>query len=133
MKLKFTEDKFYDGKLKFKKDQVYEVPEALGQAERWLKRGGIDVVQEEKAAKEHNAKEELRHKAKVEAAQKGGKKVEDNKKVEDKIPEENKAPETTVEKTETTVQEPAQDVVQNSATDGDSVTSSNESDAVNGL
>jgi hypothetical protein len=43
IKLKFLCDTYYDGKLLFIKGQVYDVDTALGFAERWIKRGAIEV------------------------------------------------------------------------------------------
>lgn len=47
MKMKFAEDKFYDGNLIYEANKIYEVDEANGWAGRWLKRGGIVVKDEE--------------------------------------------------------------------------------------
>ncbi len=46
MLLKFTRDAFYNGKLKYKKDQVVEVDSKLGEANRWLVRGVAEEVKE---------------------------------------------------------------------------------------
>jgi len=44
MLLKFTRDAFYNGKLKYKKDQVVEVDAKSGEANRWLIRGMAEEV-----------------------------------------------------------------------------------------
>jgi hypothetical protein len=58
MKLKFSTDKWYDGKLLYKKDTVYEVETALGWAARWIKRGGEEVQDEPAAQVEEVSPEE---------------------------------------------------------------------------
>ena len=39
MLLKFLADAFYDGQLIYSKDQIVEVPNNLGFADRWIRRG----------------------------------------------------------------------------------------------
>lgn len=48
MKLKFNQDGLVDGKVAFKKGEIYEISDELGSATRWLKRGAeLVVVKEE--------------------------------------------------------------------------------------
>lgn len=51
MKMKFNEDKFYNGELIYKAHQVYDISEDAGWADRWIRRGGV-VVKEEVMAKD---------------------------------------------------------------------------------
>lgn len=43
MLLKFLVDGYYNGQHKYKKGMTYEIDNALGEADRWLKRGAIEV------------------------------------------------------------------------------------------
>lgn len=43
MKIQFSEDKYYNGELKYLSGKIYDIPEELGEATRWLKRGGVEV------------------------------------------------------------------------------------------
>jgi hypothetical protein len=48
MKLKFIEDAFYEGHCVYSKGQIADVPEELGYANRWIKRGkAIPYVEKE--------------------------------------------------------------------------------------
>lgn len=48
MKLKFLDDKYVDGKLAFKANEVYEISDEKGSATRWLKRGAVKVEETKK-------------------------------------------------------------------------------------
>jgi len=51
MRLKFTRDGYVDGELKFKKGETYDIPEKTGSAARWIKRGALEVKEENPKAK----------------------------------------------------------------------------------
>ena len=57
-KLKFVQDAYYRGELKYKKDQVVDVSNELKEADRWLKRRIAVLAQEDKkpAAKKEDKK-----------------------------------------------------------------------------
>lgn len=46
MKLKFHEDKWYQGELVYRKDEIAEVTEENGFAYRWIRRGAVKVEEE---------------------------------------------------------------------------------------
>jgi len=46
MKLQFTQDAWYNGELFAKAGEVKEVSEEFGFAQRWLKRGAVEVAEE---------------------------------------------------------------------------------------
>ena len=48
MKLKFLVDGYYNGKHKYEAGKIYTISNELGEADRWLKRGAIEVVDEPK-------------------------------------------------------------------------------------
>jgi hypothetical protein len=52
MLLKFLVDGYYNGQHKYKKGLTYEIDNTLGEANRWLKRGAIEVPFETIVAKE---------------------------------------------------------------------------------
>lgn len=68
MKIRFSEDKFYNGQLLYPKNVVHEIPEELGQAARWLKRGGVEVKEETKVVVKEEIKEEIKEEKKVEVS-----------------------------------------------------------------
>ena len=45
VKMRFSEDKTYNGELIYEKDVIYDVP--LNMSDRWLKRGGVKVSEDE--------------------------------------------------------------------------------------
>lgn len=46
MKLKFLSDAFYKGQLKYRKNEIYEISDELGEATRWLKRCAVIAPEE---------------------------------------------------------------------------------------
>lgn len=46
MKLKFLVDGYYNGKHKYIAGKTYTIPNDLGEADRWLKRGAVEVFEE---------------------------------------------------------------------------------------
>jgi len=56
VKMRFSEDKTYNDELMYEKDVIYDVP--LNMKDRWLKRGGV-IVTEEEAAMEDALEEEI--------------------------------------------------------------------------
>jgi hypothetical protein len=64
MLLKFLVDGYYNGQHKYKKGMTYEIDNAFGEADRWLKRGAIEVpfealVEADPIIEEITAPEEL--------------------------------------------------------------------------
>jgi hypothetical protein len=43
IKLKFSQDAYFNGELAFEKEKVYEVETANGWADRWIRRGAVEV------------------------------------------------------------------------------------------
>lgn len=46
IKLKFDKDMFYNGECVFKAGETYDVKTENGWADRWIKRGGMEVLEE---------------------------------------------------------------------------------------
>lgn len=52
MKLKFLVDGYYNGQHKYEAGKTYDISNELGEADRWLKRGAIQVVEVENTVEE---------------------------------------------------------------------------------
>lgn len=59
MKLTFVADAFYNGELRYKVGETYEVEEKFGEHYRWIKRGlAVGAVEEENLELEPNPLDE---------------------------------------------------------------------------
>jgi hypothetical protein len=74
MKIKFTEDKFFNGVLAFVAGVVHEIEDHI--APRWLNRGGVEVKEEKVASKQATVNTKSDGKAESKKATKDADKAE---------------------------------------------------------